>query len=175
MACSVLADTAVVTEGIMGNTRELWMVRLSTGAVLAHHTYPTDSASLTMVIASRDGALLAETRQPFPAGSGPITTSIQRTADRSELARVDGVIAGFSWDGQLAVIVNATGTGASVVRWRTGEILWTAPPASSVGRVLPEPNGSHVAVGLNVAGSVDLWIVGPDGARQAVTGVAWLL
>lgn len=175
MACSIVADTAVVTQSIMGNTQEIWMVRLSTGAVLAHHTYATDSTSSTMVTASRDGALLAETRQPFPAGSGPTTTSIRRTADRSELARVDGRVAGFSWDGELAVILNDSGTGASVVRWRTGETLWTAPPGHSVGPVLAEPNGSHVAVGLNVTGRVDLWIVGPDGARLALTGVNGLL
>jgi hypothetical protein len=41
--------------------------------------------------------------------------------------------------------------------------------------VLAEPNGTHVAVWLNVNGPVDLWIVGSDGARQVLTGVTGLL
>ncbi len=95
--------------------------------------------------------------------------------NRAELARLDGRVASLSWDGELAVVVTDSAPGASVVRWRTGETLWTAPAAHGVGRVLVEPNGSHVAVGLNATGPVDLWIVGPDGARLALTGVSSLL
>jgi hypothetical protein len=155
----------------MGSTTEYWVVRLSTGAILAHHAYPQDGSTGTAVTVSHDGEALAETTRPFPAGSEPTSTVIRRTSDRSELGKVDGRVAGFSWDGQLAVTVTDSGSGASVVRWQTGEVLWTSPPAHSVGPVLAEPDGTHLAVWLNVTGPADLWIVGSDGARQALTGV----
>jgi hypothetical protein len=176
-ACSMAADVAVVTQdGPIGNAVELWAVRLSSGAVLFHETPPSGAQGTTMVVASRDGQLIAEmatTCCPTAVSS----TTVRRTSDGAVVGRLDGRwVSGFSWDGQLVVTSdrNSGGT-AQIVRWRTGEVLWTAPAGTQLRSFRPEPGGQRLAVVTTDGPGArlgDLWIAGPDGhAQLALSGV----
>jgi hypothetical protein len=178
-ACSVAADVAVVTQTVpIGNAVEVWAVRLSSGAVLFHATLPSGGQGTTMITASRDGQLLAETVAACCPTSAQATT-IRRTSDGAVVAHLDGRwVRGFTWDGQLAVTTDQLSGGtAQVVRWRTGEVLWTAPAGTGLRTVLPEPHGQRLALVLSAGPAPgaplgDLWIVGPDGsAAQVLAGI----
>jgi hypothetical protein len=176
LACSFATDTAVVVQETAGEyVTETWTVRLSTGATLSHHTY-TKGSAVDLVSASADGTLLVEWRPVIPAGSAPVTGTILRAADRTVLGTVHGWVLAFSADDQLAVVAAGLGNEVSVVRWRTGETLWTAPAAQSVHPVIVEPGGARVAVWVSVSadGPMDLWIIGPDGGRKVLTGIKGL-
>jgi hypothetical protein len=172
-ACSVLTDRAVFSQDVNGAKR-VSLVQLSTGGVLATHSYPVTPASTPggptggiNLVASRDGTLLAVMSGPFsPNGAGSTTTFV-RLSDGAVLGQMAGrVTLGFSWDGELAVMSNSFSGAPSVVRWRTGDVLWTGG-AGLANSPIAEPNGTHVAVGL---ASGVIWIVGPDGqARQGAT------
>jgi hypothetical protein len=173
-ACSVLSDRAVVAQsGGQGvSTVQVWVVQLSTGRVIWAHSYPNTGSATVEVRASRDGQYVAEVSAPFPAGSGPASTTIVGP-DGNPVTHVAGGVEAFSWDGTLAV--EGTSPGAvSVVRWRDGGVVWTGPAGRTVTSALAEPGGQRIAVALwdptrgYVRGypPVDVYAVGPDGQAR---------
>jgi hypothetical protein len=155
-ACSVVRDRAVVVQGNSdGSARQFWLVQLSTGRILL------DSARLgqvgRQVVATADGEYIA-------AG----TTIYGPTG--SVLGHVAGTIEALSWDGSLAVVTGSE-SAVSVVRWRDGTRVWTAPHGATFYDAAAEPAGQRIAVGLGNAAyqqttgfpPLDVYVVGVDG------------
>jgi hypothetical protein len=180
LACSIHSDRAVVAQGgLMGSASELWVVRLSTGALLYHESFPTGSAGVA-VVASRDGQYLAETASACCA-TGPPSTTIHRAVDGALVARLDGRrVAGFSWDSELAITTDGVAGGKPrVVRWRSGQEVWSGPAGSLIRGFASEPGGPRVAIATGTGSGTasrasDIWVVSPDGrARPPLRGI-WM-
>lgn len=165
VACSVRRDRAVVAQwDSIGNSRQFWVVQLSTGRILL------DSARLSITMrnvwASPDGQYIAV----VGAGAGQATETAIYSPTGSLLGKVVGAIQAFSWDGTLAVVSNADNS-VSAIRWRDGRHLWDAPQGLTFEGALAEADGQRIAVALRnpdyqqTGGfpPVDLYVVGPDG------------
>lgn len=111
---SVLSDRAVVAQGgLMGSSTEVWVLRLSTGAV---HGDPPGA----------DGALLG---------------------------RLDGRrVVGFSWDSELAITTDDAGGGTPrLIRWGSGQVVWSANCAGSSAKPPWPPGNSTTSTPSSVA------------------------
>ena len=189
-ACSSLTDRAVVVQDAIMWAREVWVLRLSTGALLYHHLYGSQQVS-TSIVASRDGRYLAEELMPAdPQGQVVFgDTQIRRTADGAIVARLTRqAVVGFSWDGARVVTMPAYQSGAPnevrVVDWQRNQVQWRASlPESAhpgLGRVdyLARPDSADLAIAIGLRstnGQPDqyqgLWLVRGDGiAKQVVVG-----
>jgi hypothetical protein len=186
-ACSFLSDRAVVVETVIMGASDVWVIKLSTGALLYHRQYAI--ADTPSILASHDGQYLAEQTMAVDAQGAQRqgATLIRRVSDGKEVARLDNqTVVAFSWDGTRVVTMPASGSfgtnEARLVDWRSGSILWRlpGPPDTNGGEAayaLPRPNGTDlvVAIGPQSAGGIDsLWLVHADGsARQIVKGPLW--
>jgi hypothetical protein len=189
-ACSVLSDRAVVVQNAIVWARDLWVIRLSTGAVLYHHLYGSEQVS-TVIVASRDGRYLAEELMSTDRQGTVVfgDTQIRRTTDGAIVGRLSRQsVVRFSWDGTRVVTVPAYQSGAPnevrVVDWQRTQVLWRASlPESAqpgLGRVdvLARPDSADLAIAIGLTstnGQPDqyqgLWLVRGDGtARQVVVG-----
>jgi hypothetical protein len=189
-ACSPLSDRAVVVQNAIMSAREVWVLRLSTGAVLYHLVYSSQQVS-TIIVASHDGRYLAEelisSDPQAPLGFGD--TQIRRISDGAIVARLTRqAVVGFSWDGTRVITTPAYQSGAPnevrVVDWQRSQILWRSSlpqgPQPGLGRVdvLARPDSADVAIAIGLAstnGQPDqyegIWLVRGDGtARQVVVG-----
>jgi hypothetical protein len=185
-ACSPLSDRAVVVQNAIAWGREVWVLRLSNGAVLYHHLYGSQEVS-TSIVASHDGRYLAEELMPGDAVFGD--TQIRRTSDGAIVARLTRqAVVGFSWDGTRVVTTPAYQSGAPnevrVVDWQRSQILWRsslpqgAQPGLGRVDVLARPDSADLAIAIGLVstnGQPDqyegLWMVRGDGmARQVVVG-----
>ncbi len=187
VACSFLSDRAIVVETVIIGASDVWVIKLSTGALLYHRQY--SNQRIPDVRASHDGMYLAEQTAAFDA-QGALrggATVIRRVSDGKEVARLDNQrVVAFSWDGTRVVTMPAPGSfgtnEARLVDWKSGSILWRLPgPPGSNGEegasALARPNGTElvVAVGTqSLAGIGSLWLVHADGsARQIAKGPLW--
>jgi hypothetical protein len=185
-ACSPLSDRAVVVQNAIMWGREVWVLRLSTGAVLYHHLYGSQEVS-TVIVASHDGRYLAEELMSGDTAFGD--TQIRRTSDGAIVGRLTRqTVVGFSWDGTRVVTTPAYQSGAPnevrVVDWQRSQILWRsslpqgAQPGLGRVDVLARPDSADLAIAIGLAstnGQPDqyegLWLVRGDGtARQIVVG-----
>lgn len=185
LACSPSTDRAVVAEDVIFYVREVWVLQLSTGAVLYHHVYI--DGQVASVVASHDGRYLAELS--MLSHGNPIVlgdTQIRRTSDGAVLARIPHQrVEGFSWDGSRIVTTPANPSGVAgeveVVDWQHNSVVWRHPLApqdqTGYGRVdlLPRPEGADIAVAVGRAttdGTPDqyegLWIIRGDGRSQQI-------
>jgi len=165
LACDEQNDLAIVAANGQGLfTGQVWVFRLSTGALL--RTYPAPSLNAVVdrwVVASPDATLLAES-VTGPPDSGTHVV-IRRAVDGTELASFDGFkVRGFSGDGQL-VVAQGNGT-VGVIDWATNRTLWSRP--GQFGGHVVEPAGRRLAVGIGfVSGTQrDLYLV--DGDRSSM-------
>lgn len=169
IACSFLADRAVLAQFAIYGITEVRVIRLSTGAVLFDHRSSQES-----VVASHDGSYLAETTSNV--------TLIRRTSDGKVVAQLTSqkVIA-FSWDGTRVItlpLVSVDGKDeAHLVDWQHNQILWRLPlepGAADLATVytLAQPGGSKMAFSIGHANQYgqteDLWLIGADGAAKKV-------
>ncbi len=168
IACSVERDRAIVVQsGGQGiGTYQVWAVQLSTGRIIWTRPYQT---SIVDIRASRDGQQVAEMNTN---GSGSTTIY---GATGAIVGHVNGPVQGFSWDGSLAV-VGHYGAATSVIRWRDGKVIWTAPAGTTFGGTLPEPGGPNVVVAAQTPAQAqtggfpagDLYVVSADGAANQI-------
>ncbi len=172
-ACSVEGDRAVVTQSTsIGTTLKFWVVQLSTGRILWSGAPAGASGNGSLGI-SRDGQFVAE-------NGSPGTSSTIYGPTGAVVGHVAGTVEGFSWDGTLAVVAQDGGA-TSVVRWRDGTVVWSAPAGTLFSDMLPEAGGSKVAVAVQTPGHpqtggfpiVDVYAVSPDGtALQILANVS---
>jgi hypothetical protein len=185
IACSFLSDRAVVGETVIMGVSDVWVIKLSTGALLYHRQYSNQQTAF--IRASHDGQYLAEETSTASPGAGlPVygAAVIRRISDGKEVARLDNqTVVAFSWDGSRVVTMPAPGTSAPkearLVDWQSGQILWrlaepagTAPGMASI-FVLARPGGTDFIIGIAGASTgqspVDeLWLVHANGAAIQV-------
>jgi hypothetical protein len=178
-ACSPTADRAVVQQLEVTPTGfqavEAWVVKLSTGAVTMHRSYPP--GRMGYLLASHDGRLLAET-DPTTNTSLIVDTTSGATTNIGER----GILA-FSWDGTQVLAGSgrhsAGWTNLEVFDWRTGRTVWSAQPSAGPYRVaagIPEPGGSRWLVDFyrGERPSEELWLIQADGRSTQVAANAVL-
>jgi hypothetical protein len=161
LACDPAGNRIVVGSSPQGGSAlRLWVLRLSTGAIVRSVDYRT--AIGTWIAGSSDGALLAEA---VPLGQMPTDrwmTTIRNTDDGAPLGTIDGFIGqGFSGDGTL--MVGVKGKTVAVIDWKTGRQVWTAADGTYEGH-LAEPAGRHFAISVLRPDRSDLYIVSDDGS-----------
>ncbi len=182
IACSDLADRAILGQQVQGGYLDVRVIALSTGRTLYSHAYTNSSQ---MLVGSRDGRYVAESN----LGPGPSATVIRRLSDGGVVARLtDQRVIAFSWDGSLVVtapsfMVQTPGE-IRLLDWHRGTVRWRLggnPAATGQLPVvaLPQPNGTAfmVAVGNpNSSGDVDgILLVRADGhAEKVVNGPIFL-
>lgn len=164
-ACSTLKDRAVVEVpfGTASGMEQYWVVQLSTGKVLWTHrfnpAYPVSKAeasrpSIAVVVAS-DGQYIAENTggccsngvnlKQTPAAStifGP---------DGSRVAQLPEWVEALSWDGSLVVTDGGEGSRPlplRLIRWRTGEVVWSGPSGFALLAVVAERGGTSLLIGI---------------------------
>jgi hypothetical protein len=188
--CSPLSDRAVVVQNAIMSARDVWVIRLSTGAVLYHHLYGSEQVS-TVIVASRDGRYLAEELMSTDSQGMVVfgDTQIRRTTDGAILGRLSHQsVVGFSWDGTRVITTPAYQSGAPnearVLDWQRSQILWRSslPQGAhpELGRVdyLARPDSADLAIAIGLTstnGQPDqyqgVWLVRADGtAKQVVVG-----
>jgi hypothetical protein len=155
---------------------EVWVVQLSTGEITLHQSYPL-RGPIVNVVASHDGSLIAENYTVGIMGAADCVIRDTTTGTRG----IPGVtLAGFCWDGSLAIVTPTTTlqpTQVELREIRSGRTLWSAQAAPASVRslvALPEPSGNQMLVAFvpSRATAQDVWVVSPDGrARQVGTGV----
>ena len=168
VACSVLADRAVVVEsdpngrGSPVDVYQYWVVQLSTGKVLWTHDLSSlvpvvgpPGKAIVRVVSSRDGRYVAEV--------GSSGTSAIYGPDGTLVGQVANLVLAFSWDGSLVVaghtesevFNNCPRSSISscvpfpqpqVIRWRDGTIIWTVPAGHTFAAFQPEPGGASFAI-----------------------------
>jgi Big-like domain-containing protein len=188
MACSFLSDRAVVVETVLIGASDVWVIKLSTGALLYHRQYSNQQTAY--IRASHDGQYLAEQTWTASPGGGLTygATVIRRISDGKQVGRLDNqTVVAFSWDGSRVVTeIPTIGTTipneARLVDWQSGTVLWrlAAPsgnPGSSAVYALARPNGTDMVVAFapqSANGVAELWLVSANGtARSIAKGPLW--
>jgi hypothetical protein len=165
VACSIAKDRAVVAQWTsIGTAVQFWVVQLSTGRVL--WTRPSGD-----IRASHDGQYIAEIIYTEATRSSK-TTIFSPTG--AVLGHVAGAVEAFSWDGSLAVQMEAYGSQVSIINWRNGTVVWKGPSDGGYIDALAEPGGQRIAVSVSdpqhpQTGGFpprNVYVVGPD--SQAV-------
>ena len=161
LACDPGTDRAIVASFGQGVTpSQLWVFRLSTGAVVRSVDY---AGVIGWVAGSADGSMLAESSPPVGAATNWKTT-IRSADDGKQLGTIDDLVArGFSGDKTL--VVGNTPAAAAVVDWKTGRKVWTM--SGPYGGFIAEPAGRRIALGVGFVGGSDqrdVYLVAPDGS-----------
>lgn len=154
-ACSFRSDKAILVGMKATSAADIWVMRLSDGTVLAHHTYP--ELLLANVVASADAAYIAENTfgtvgQGAFQGQG--ITAIRRVSDWVQVGTVgSSAVRGFSGDDSLVLVtpsqVPQLATLVNVVDWKTGRELWQHQAPYGVQSIVAEPSGGDFAVALS--------------------------
>ena len=183
-ACSFKNDRAILVRTSVAWPSEVWVIRLSDGAVLAHNAIQ-NAKQLVDVIASADGSLIAENSGQWTggAGNGAPATVIRRLSDGAVVTTLDpsmGVL-GFSSDNKVALVgvapwVAGTASHLGLVDVGTGHVLWRYDGGDQLAGFFADPSGSGVAVLLqpvNAPGphpSVKVILVSGNGSSTTMPG-----
>ncbi len=150
-ACSFKNDLAIAVRTTIANPSEMWVVRLSDGKVLSHNAF---ADSLSNVVASSDGALVAEnsSQSTGQLPQGAASTIIRRVSDRSVVATLAPTIAvlDFSGDDSLMLVsltpmVGGQASHLAVMDSR-GQTVWTDDGTAAFGGSVALPGGRDFAL-----------------------------
>ncbi len=154
-SCSFAQNLAVLVRTTIWWPTELWVVRLSDGQFLAHHTF--EATALVTVVSSVDGMYVAESSS-YAHGLNPrgaAKTTIRRVSNWSAAATLDPSfqVLTFSADGSLVLVTTQLDTGqagshVAVVDWRSGRVVWAYAGPESLYRSIAQPGGSDFALAL---------------------------
>lgn len=172
LACSFRNDLALAVRTTIAWPAELWVIRLSDGSVLAHHTYPFQE--LITVVASPDGIYLGEnvisTGSESKLAGAAVTARIRRVSDWTMVATLpasDGVL-GFSGDGSLVLVsteptLNPEPRLFGILEWKSASMIWRNPSETMTSFIV-EPGGVSFAFALQRPQSPK--VTYPDPARD---------
>ena len=175
-ACSFVHDQAILVRTTVASPSELWVISLSTGKVLSHHTYL--AGQLVSVVASSDGQYVAESSS---RNSGSLamnsadSTVYRRVSDWTVVwtrPATEAVLA-FSGDDSLALVstaplVSGQASSLATIDLRTGNLIWHDQGTATFGWFLARSGGTDFALwyrtggGQNLTG--DILIVHADGS-----------
>ena len=160
VSCSVRNDTAIVVRTTVAWPTELWVVRLSDGRTMSHHTYTAQA--LATIVASADGRYIAETSStangaPYnPQNDPPAAhTVIRSVSDWTPVAQMDAgyTVLAFSGDGGSVLVrtqVVTHGDDFAIFNWGPGGTLRTVwqdvGGNHAVAGVASEPGGASFAI-----------------------------
>ena len=148
VGCSWNNDRAILVRTTISSPSELWVMRMSDGAVLSHQSYqPNVLASIT---ASRDAIYVAENSAIFTPGTPPAgaaVTVVRRVSDWSPVSAVDGIVEGFSADDSLILVTGPTQATTRVLNLKTGGAVWFHL-SDTLLRFLADPNGGAFVLAL---------------------------
>lgn len=180
-ACSVRNDRAILVRTVISWPAEIWVVRLSDGKILSHHTY-RDSL-LASVVASSDASYIAENTFDtvhLGAPQKPGVSRIRRVLDWVQVATVSPrAVYAFSGDDSLVLVANSflpeVSSGLTVIDWRTGVPVWRNQGSQAVGASIAEPSGRGFAIALTAPDQIqlplrDIVIVAGDGSETKIPG-----
>jgi hypothetical protein len=157
-ACSFRTDRAIAVRTSVAWPTEVWVIGVSSGRILEHHTYP--DGLLASVVASADAKYLAETSaQSTMATDHPaLQTQIRRVSDWSVLAGMDALYTVLSFSGDdtsVLVRTNITQQGTpsrlAIFTWGPAGSLrtvWQYQGLEVMGPFTAEPSGDGFALGL---------------------------
>jgi len=171
-ACSFSNDVAILVRTTISYPSELWVIKLSDGTLLAHHTYAANM--LGSVVASPDGAYVAENSMAFtssPNPMGAVVNQIRRVSDWSVVAILGATgpeVLAFSGDDSLVLTANLPITEGKpshvgLMDWRSGRMLWHYDSPEQLGGLLAQPNGRDFAIALMTPTRLE-----PSGCGQTV-------
>ena len=176
-SCSAKNDRAVLVYNYFDRPTELYVVRVSDGAVLLHQTHPPNL--LSGITASGDGTLIAEDSSKssgYTAGPPAASTTVRRVVDGAVVAQLDPsfYVVAFSRDESLALVsttplASGAPTNLAFVRLTDGAVLWHHSSAEEWGGRWVRPDGNDIASQLGPpqgleSGPIELVIVHPDGS-----------
>jgi hypothetical protein len=156
-ACSVPNDVAILVRTTISWVAEVWVVKLSDGKVMAHHTYT--ASMFDSVVASPDGKYIAENSSIFtssPNPQGALLNQIRRVPDWSVVATLGTPgpqVLSFSGDGSLVLtaklpISAGKPSHLGLLDWRSGSELWHYDGPGQLGSFLAQPNGHDFAIAV---------------------------
>jgi hypothetical protein len=146
-ACSFRHDQAVAVRTTVAWPSELWVMRLSDGKVLSHHTYT--AAELTTVVATGDGAYIAENSSGVAYGA--LKTNIRRVSDWTVVSTFDpsAQVLGFNTDGSLVLIFQSTPLAPNhleVIDWQAQHRIWNYDGPDGYGSSVANQKGFAIAL-----------------------------
>ena len=180
-SCSPENDRAILVYSYFGRPTELYVVRISDGAILLHQTHPANV--LAGITASVDGTLIAEDSSKssgYIAGPTAPHTTVRRVTDGSVVAQLDPSldVLAFSRDDSLALVSTSplaagTATNLALVRLADGKVLWHRGGSEEWGGQWIRPDGNDIAFQLGppqgpAPGPIDLVIVHPDSTATSL-------
>lgn len=183
-ACSPANDRAVLVYSYFERPTEIWVVRISDGAILKHETYPANQ--LADIVASSDGSLLAYNSNlstGYLLGGTAANTTIRRTSDGSVVTKLPPSMAvvAFSADNSRALLTttpwaSGVATHLALVDVRSAAVLWRYDSAAELAAYRIQPDGGSFAIMMepisdqSIHPNIGLVIVHPDGKSISIPG-----
>ena len=151
-ACSFQHDQAIAVRTTVMWPSELWVMRLSDGKVLSHHTY--QARDLASVVAGSDGVYIAESSAKSVGNAqGAAKTVIRRVSDWTVVSTFDpsAQVIGFNTDGSLVLISKspaAPGAPAhlEVIDWQAQRGIWNYNGPEAYGSFVANQKGFAIAL-----------------------------
>jgi hypothetical protein len=153
-ACSFRSDRAILMRTVISSISEVWVLRLSDGKVLSHHSFGIGGAN---VVASSDAAYISV----MPGTGADVApgafrgTSIVRVSDWTVVATLNSSaqVLSFSGDGSEVLVSSLTPNDAfpyhfAILDWRTGHSSWTYDDAIPFYAFTAQPGGRAFALAL---------------------------
>jgi hypothetical protein len=155
-ACSFHNDRAIVMRTVISSISEVWVLRLSDGKVLSHHSTGAGGAN---IVASGDAAYIS--MMPGIGTdfvSGAVGARILRVSDWKVVATPHVAnVWGFSGDDSLLLADQQQPDRVSLlvlVDWRSGSVLWHDEGSATLGGFLAQPGGRSFALVYTTSGTV---------------------
>jgi hypothetical protein len=180
-ACSVRTDRAILVRTVISWPAEIWVVRLSDGKILSHHSY--QALLLASVVASSDASYVAENTFDtvhLGAPQKPGVTRIRRVSDWVQVATIGPrAVYGFNGDDSLVLVASSflveVQSGLTVIDWRSGAAIWRNQGSEVVDGLISEPGGRGFALALTAPDQIllpvrDIVIVRGDGSETKIPG-----
>jgi hypothetical protein len=166
-ACSIRNNLAIVvgdsnTAPVIGDSntgpKELWVIRLSDGAVISHRTYKEHLIST--VAASADGVYVAENSSKIVSTvivsrQGADYTIIRRVSDGQQVAALNASdqVLGFSSDDRLVLAMAQPDKTRpwgqlTVIQWQTGSVVWSHGGSEILDSFIAQFDGTGFAIAL---------------------------
>jgi hypothetical protein len=183
-ACSFAKDQAVLVRTALAWPTDIWVIRLSDGKILSHHTYT--GQTLATVVASPDGEYIAESSArsiPMVSPSGAVSTVLRRVSDWTVVLTLPAYtqVLGFSGDGTHVVISKQPAqypgpTHLEIIDWIVPHGVWNYDGPEAQVSLIAQPGGSDFAIAfrpLSASAQDPAWdivIVHGDGSTAKISG-----